>query len=450
MLGLGLIIPKIRLRGIAAWFAAFIKRTRADGATTFEGKKCIQADGEYLITSKRGNIIADAMGDYATTHGGEGLEARACTAQAVNNLIYSPLAQARFMFLAEDLGTDLESYYCVSNNVDALEGDLAVFGAVTDTYGSNLSNGGIALSVKNGTAPYAYSWSNGSTAEDLSGLTKGIYSIQVKDSLGALASNSFTVRGDADPSIVTAGLRMDSYFTNSALEFPALGSAEFNGSSDFINMGEKNIATDLGITNAFTFGAWAYIQPSSTWRAIITMANSPSPFLFWFGVANDSRLHYNIKLSGGDKAVQIVDVPNSKWVYLNLSYDSSNLKLYLDGSIVNINPATGTLDGAGNSLSTNLALGAYNLPTGGDYFNGNLSNVAIWNRALTSDEINSVMWKPYQALSGTESNGLKAWYSLDDITSPAASLANMEQLATDKNLVIENANAITFAINKLS
>jgi len=251
-------------------------------------------------------------------------------------------------------------------------------------------------------------------------------------------------------SIIKKGLVMFNKFTTAGLNFPVQGSAAFNGSSDYIDMGEKNIATDLGITNAFTFGAWAYIQPSSTWRAIITMANSPSPFLFWFGVANDSRLHYNIKLSGGDKAVQIVDVPNSKWVYLNLSYDSSNLKLYLDGSIVNINPATGTLDGAGNSLSTNLALGAYNLPTGGDYFNGNLSNVAIWNRALTSDEINSVMWKPYQALSGTESNGLKAWYSLDDITSPAASLANMEQLATDKNLVIENANAITFAINKLS
>jgi hypothetical protein len=60
------------------------------------------------------------------------------------------------------------------------------------------------------------------------------------------------------------------------------------------------------------------------------------------------------------------------------------------------------------------------------------------------------MWKPYQALSATESNGLQAWYSLDDITSPAASLANMEQLATDKTLVIENANAITSAINKLS
>ena len=60
------------------------------------------------------------------------------------------------------------------------------------------------------------------------------------------------------------------------------------------------------------------------------------------------------------------------------------------------------------------------------------------------------MWKPYQALNATESNGLQAWYSLDDIASPTASLATMEQLATDKDATIENKAAITAAINQLS
>ena len=251
-------------------------------------------------------------------------------------------------------------------------------------------------------------------------------------------------------SIIKKGLVMFNKFTTAGLNFPVQGSAAFNGTSDYIDMGEKNIATDLGITNALTFGAWAYIEPSSNYRAIITMAYNPSPFIFWFGVSNNSKLHYNIRLSGGDKDIVIGSLPVSKWVYITLSYDGSNLKLYIDGSLVSINPATGTLDAAGNSLSANLVIGSYNLPTGGDYYNGNLANVSIWNRALTSDEINSVMWKPYQALSATESNGLQAWYSLDDITSPAASLANMEQLATDKTLVIENKAAITSAINKLS
>ena len=69
---------------------------------------------------------------------------------------------------------------------------------------------------------------------------------------------------------------------------------------------------------------------------------------------------------------------------------------------------------------------------------------------MSSDEINSVMWKSYDGLTPSETNGLQAWYSLDDITSPAASLANMEQLAADKDATIENKAAVTAAINALS
>lgn len=403
MLGLGLIIPKIRLRGIAAWFAAFIKRTRADGATTFEGKKCIQADGEYLITSKRGNIIADAMGDYATTYGGEGLEARACTAQAVNNLIYSPLAQARFMFLAEDLGTDLESYYCVSNNVDALEGDLAVFGAVTDTYGSNLSNGGVTLSVKNGTAPYAYSWSNGSTAEDLAGLTKGIYSIQVKDSLGALASNSFTVRGDADPSIVTAGLRMDSYFTNSALEFPALGSAEFNGSSDFIDIPDANLPSG---TSARTICGWIYPRANDNGR-ILSYGTATTNAAF--DIITQSGTNVLAVIGHGGNYFSTTAISVNEWAFISTTLSSGVLKMYANGSeIYSTNSAL-----INTTLSGNARIGKGTWDV--NDWDGNLANFAIWNRALHPDEINAIMWKSYADLNIVDKNGLQAWYALDDI-----------------------------------
>ena len=60
------------------------------------------------------------------------------------------------------------------------------------------------------------------------------------------------------------------------------------------------------------------------------------------------------------------------------------------------------------------------------------------------------MWKGYDALEASEKSGLKAWYSLDDVASPAASLATMEALAVDKDATIENKAAVTAAINALS
>lgn len=241
-----------------------------------------------------------------------------------------------------------------------------------------------------------------------------------------------------------------SKFKLSGITHPAQGSAEFNGSSDYIDMGEKHIANDLGITDAFTFGAWANYNADSSYDSIVTMWNNSAGRIFWFGFNSSEQFHYNISLTGGDKARNIVSVPTNDWVYVNLTYDGANLKLHLDGSVVDNVAATGTLDGRGGGLTETLLIGMQDIDTLGAYFNGNLANVAIWNRALTSDEINAVMWKGYQSLTDNEKSGLQAWYSLDDVASPAASLATMEALAVDKDATIENKAAVTAAINALS
>ena len=402
MLGLGLKIPRLRVTGVIAWLKAFIDRVKGDGGTV-EGKKCVQADGTFLIENKRANIIVDYMGDYAISQGGEGLEARACSAQAVNDLLYDPKPQAKFMFLAQDEGLALENYYCLSNDVDALEGDLAVFGEVTHTYGADVSNGRIALTVKNGVEPYTYSWSNGATVEDITGLTKGVYNIQVTDSLGAIANNSFTVRGDADASIVTAGLRMDSYFTNSALEFPALGSAEFNGSSDYIQLD-----TPFSHTN-HTIAAWVYHGDVDSFDRLFDNRSegSATDGINIYLSSSADKIQYGV---GSNTVSQSGDAILNEWYFVTATYDGTIQRLYIDGSQAGSATTSQTI-----STTTNARIGS-NAWIFANFWTGNLANVAIWNRALHPDEINSIMWKSYSDLNAVDKNGLQAWYALDDIT----------------------------------
>ncbi|WP_188952752.1 Ig-like domain-containing protein, partial [Filimonas zeae] len=56
------------------------------------------------------------------------------------------------------------------------------------------ATGSIDLSVMGGTAPYTYTWNNGPTTQDLSGLTAGGYFVQVKDSVGCNANLSIALR----------------------------------------------------------------------------------------------------------------------------------------------------------------------------------------------------------------------------------------------------------------
>lgn len=65
-------------------------------------------------------------------------------------------------------------------------------------------DGTIDLTVIGGTAPYSYLWSNGSTSEDLSGLTAGAYSVLVTDANACILGNSTTLE-EPDPVNAYAG-----------------------------------------------------------------------------------------------------------------------------------------------------------------------------------------------------------------------------------------------------
>ena len=233
-------------------------------------------------------------------------------------------------------------------------------------------------------------------------------------------------------SFITEGLVMASKFITQGLTFPAQGSAGFNGTSDYIQTNDPFSHTN------HTIAAWVYVTNTSVEKFIFGARDTSND-----GIAiwspNDETIRYKIN----DVFLTSTTSVAGQWAYITATYDGTTQRLYIDGSQETSQATNKTI-----STTTDATIGKNNLGT--DYFNGNLANVAIWNRALSSDEINSVMWKPYQALNATESNGLQAWYSLDDIASPTASLATMEQLATDKDATIENKAAITAAINKLS
>ena len=258
----------------------------------------------------------------------------------------------------------------------------------------------------------------------------------------------------AGSAIIKNGLVMFNKFTTAGLNFPAQGSAEFDGASDYVTMGD---VLNQGTGNA-TYSFWAYAKADDGGQCVLAKSIGGSlvaNYGFLTGVFLNGNVYYftNDDVSGNYYAGYASHDGLNDWQYISFVVDKSkaDVGIYINGSSAAVTKVyTGKdLDNVGNVTNTKpLIIGAESDLS--NKFDGNLANVAIWNRALSSDEINSVMWKSYEALSGAESNGLQAWYSLDDITSPAASLANMEQLAADKDATIENKAAITAAINALS
>jgi hypothetical protein len=263
--------------------------------------------------------------------------------------------------------------------------------------------------------------------------------------------NTVLSRGGSLLTYVKDGLVMANRFlTPPKLTFPVDASAEFNGTSDYIDIGEKHIANDLGITNAFTMGAWIYLENDTDYKNILSMWDNTGNRIFWWGIDSSEAFHYNISLSGGDHATNTYPMTPNEWHYVNFRYDGSSLSLWHNGSSIFGYGATGNVDSRDSAILTeSLLIGAQD-DGAAAFMKGNLANVAIWNRALSSDEINSVMWKTYEQVSTTEKSGLQAWYKLsaDEVLS-GDSTATLTTYANANGLTFEAPACVQTALNGL-
>lgn len=106
-------------------------------------------------------------------------------------------------------GLSAGNYYCVITNAQGCSYTTPTFSVinasgtlnvttqlVTDEICGN-ANGSININVTGGSQPYIFNWSNGSTNEDLVGLTAGTYTVTVSDMNGCTESHSITVNGNS-------------------------------------------------------------------------------------------------------------------------------------------------------------------------------------------------------------------------------------------------------------
>lgn len=93
-----------------------------------------------------------------------------------------------------------EETFTVEPGTDPCAGvTITVSGVVTDESELDANDGAIDVTVTGGTGTFTYSWSNGSTDEDLTNLEPGEYTLIASDGNDCTGTNTFTVQEGPDP-----------------------------------------------------------------------------------------------------------------------------------------------------------------------------------------------------------------------------------------------------------
>ena len=155
----------------------------------------------------------------------------------------------------------------------------------------------------------------------------------------------------------------------------------FDGTDDYIAAS----GTNFPLSNSpRTLNIWYYTK-TSTWQADVNN-------LFWYGTAGSTRQSFGVDFgtyptmefySWGDDLNWNTTRPQEGWKNLQITYDGDlSSKVYESGILV----ATKTFGAQLNTvLSTNVQIGAITYVPG--YFDSNISQVSMYNRALSEQEI---------------------------------------------------------------
>jgi len=188
---------------------------------------------------------------------------------------------------------------------------------------------------------------------------------------------------------VAPGLAADSSGNNLHGQYSAgvnanvAGPAGFDSAAHFaggdrVNLGQP--AELAGLSNNFTLAAWINPDNTSGWKRFLARDRSSANAGFGFGIAN-AQLAFTTW--GVKDYYSGVNVPAGQWSHVALVFDAYNTAhFYLNGELVNSIAGPGAVRSGG--------LGDFLIGTDSYYsqhFAGLIDDVAIWDGALTSQQI---------------------------------------------------------------
>jgi Concanavalin A-like lectin/glucanases superfamily/Domain of unknown function (DUF1929)/Bacterial Ig domain/IPT/TIG domain/Kelch motif len=197
------------------------------------------------------------------------------------------------------------------------------------------------------------------------------------------------------------------------------GSAlSFNGSSSWVTVNDAN---NLDLTTGMTLEAWVNPAALGTiWRTTIMKEQSGGLVYSLYANTDTSRPSGHVFVGSEQDTRGTTALALNSWTHLAVTYDGATLRLYINGTEVSSKPLSGSI----HTSTGVLRIGGNSI--WGEYFSGLIDEIRIYNRALTTAEIQ---------------NDMNAPIGVSDTAPPTVSLTAPSNGASVSGAVTVSANA---------
>ncbi|MFM2157369.1 MAG: hypothetical protein RL516_2118 [Bacteroidota bacterium] len=154
----------------------------------------------------------------------------------------------------------------------------------------------------------------------------------------------------------------------------------FDGNGDYIDCGNNS---SLNLSNSFTISAWVNGNTFAQEKGIVSKSQGATPYTYDLIVSNNGgqKVRFDINQN---YLFSNQNLNTNNWYNIVATYNGSIQSIYIDGVLSSSQNVSTIL----SSVADHLLLGAHQVSVVPSWsWDGKLDDIAIWNRALTQNEI---------------------------------------------------------------
>jgi hypothetical protein len=160
------------------------------------------------------------------------------------------------------------------------------------------------------------------------------------------------------------------------------GALAFDGVNDWVTV---NDTAALDLTTGLTLEAWVNPSAVSSWRGVLTKEQPGGLAYALYGANGASRPAGFADIGGEIEIGATANLAIDVWTHVAVTYDGTILRIFVNGAQVSTRAQTGAI-----TTSTGaLRIGGNGI--WGEFFQGRIDEIRIYNRALTLAEIQTDM-----------------------------------------------------------